>query len=572
MTAAAAPTPTATELADDLIHVLFGINPVYATVVGVHDWDGEVPDVSAAAQQAAAARLRELAAAAGAVDRANLDEADRLTLDVVGTVAADDADTLAAGPVEWQLTDLWVAPAAGMLTYLPVTTLPEPAHAAAYLRRLAGLDRFLGAVADRHLAGVAAGRTPVARLVRAAVAQLDGYLGAPERDPFTRPEPPAGWDGVAGFAADLDEVLADRVRPAFARYRDTLASAVQPHGRDDDRAGLCWLPGGEADYDLAVRTHTTTTRTADDLHRAGLELLDRLAAEYAELGSRVFGESDPAAVRQRLRDDPALRCTSAEQMLAELRDAVARAEAAAPAWFARVPEQGCEVRAVLPADEARSVGAYYAPGSLDGARPGTFWQSTYRPTERHRHWLEFTAFHEAVPGHHFQAALVQGQDEWPLLRRIFGFDGHDEGWALYCERLADEMGLYSGDLARFGMLAGDSWRAARLVVDTGLHAHGWSRARAVEFLRANTPLPPADIEVETDRYIADPGQALAYMTGRLEIQRMRADAERRLGPAFDIRSFHDVVLGSGSLPLVTLAEHVDRWARATAGPPGRAAG
>jgi uncharacterized protein (DUF885 family) len=562
----AAPVPTATALADDLVGVLFDGNPVLATLIGVHDRDGEVADLRAATHQALAARLRELAAVAAGADRDGVSEADRLTLEVVRTLATDHADTLAAGAIEWQITDLWVAPAAAMLAYLPQTTLPEPAHATAYLSRLAGLDGYLAAAADRHRAGVAAGRTPVARLVRAAITRLDGYLGAPDDDPLARPEPPAGWDGAGRFATELEAMLAGTVRPAFRRYRDTLADAIAPHGRDDDRVGLCWLPGGEAEYELAVRTHTTTTRTADDLHRAGLDLLAELAAEWAELGGRVFGESDPAAVRQRLCDDPALRCISAEQMLTDLRAAVARAEAAAPGWFARVPDEPCRVMPVPPAEEARSVGAYYLMASLDGSRPGTFWQNTYQPTQRHRHWLEFTAFHEAVPGHHFQAALVQGQQSLPLLRRGHWFNGHDEGWALYAERLADEMGLYSGDRARFGMLAGDSWRAARLVVDTGLHARGWSRAQAVEFLRANTPLPAADIEVETDRYIADPGQALAYMTGRLEIQRMRADAERRLGPAFDIRMFHDVVLGSGSLPLVTLGGHVDRWVRGTALP------
>jgi uncharacterized protein (DUF885 family) len=173
--------------------------------------------------------------------------------------------------------------------------------------------------------------------------------------------------------------------------------------------------------------------------------------------------------------------------------------------------------------------------------------------------LEFTAHHEVVPGHHFQISLAHEMKAVPLLRRIAEFTAYDEGWALYCERLADEMGLYSSDLDRLGMLTGDSMRAGRLVVDTGMHALGWSRQRAVDFMRTNTPLTAGEIEVEVDRYIADPGQALAYMVGRLEIQRMRAEAERRLGDRFDIRSFHDTVLGSGSLPLPVLADLVGRW-------------
>ena len=555
----AVPVPGPAELADDLVEILFDADPLWASLSGFHDRDARLPDLGDAAERALAGRLRALAAATGEVDRAGLAAGDRLTLDVVRTVATDAADLADTRRPEWQVTDLWQGPAAAILLFVPMSTLPEPVHAEAYLERLAGLGRYLEVAGDRHRAGVAAGRTPVARLVRAAVTQVDGYLAAPGSDPLRRPEPPAGWDGRGRFDRELERVLADVVRPAFRRYAATLADAVEPHGRDDTRVGLCWLPDGEDLYGALVRTHTTTSRTPEELHATGLDLVARLAGEYAELGGRVLGESDPAAVRRRLRDDPALRCTSAEEMLDEARRAVARAEEAAPRWFARLPGQPCLVRPVPAAEEARAPLAYYMPASLDGSRPGTYWQNTREPTGQPRHTLQFTAYHEAVPGHHFQSALAQGMADAPLLRRIVEFDAFDEGWALYCERLADEMGLYTDDLARLGMLSGDSLRAGRLVVDTGMHALGWSRARAVDFLRENTPLPAVDIEVEVDRYIAVPGQALAYMVGRLEIERMRADAERRRGTAFDIRAFHDVVLGAGSLPLPAVAARVTDW-------------
>jgi len=561
-----APSATVSDLADDLLRLLFDADPVRASMSGFHERDAELPDLGDAAERTLAGSLRRLASAAAGVDRASLGAADRLTLDVARTVAADTADVADTRKPEWQVTDLWVGPASSMLVFLPMLRLPEPAHAEAYLDRLAGLDRYLAVVADRHRAGVAAGRTPVARLVRASVQQVDNYLAAPERDPLAQPEPPTGWDGAQRFRSGLDRVLAGTVRPAFRRYRDMLATAVEPHGRDDDRVGLCWLPGGEELYRVLVRAHTTTPRTAEDLHRTGLDLVARLAEEYAELGARVFGSSDPAEVMRRLRDDPDLRCSTAEEMLDEARRAVARAEEAAPRWFGRVPAERCRVEPVPAADAARSPGAFYIAAALDGSRPGTYWQNTHNPAEQQRHLLQFTAYHEAVPGHHFQSALAQGMRDAPLLRRIIEFTAYDEGWALYCERLADEMGLYTDDLARLGMLSGDSMRAGRLVVDTGMHALGWSRAQAVEFLRVNTPLPRYGIEVEVDRYIADPGQALAYMVGRLEILRMRADAERRLGPEFDIGAFHDTVLGTGSLPLTTLANHVHDLLRPTRPP------
>ena len=556
----AAPVPGPAELADRLVEVLFEADPLRASLLGFHDRDAELPDLGDAAERALAGRLRELAAAAGQVDRDRLDPADRTTLDVTRVVAADGADVADTRRPEWLVTDRWDGAAAAMLLFLPMVSLSAPAHADAYVQRLRGLPAYLDAAADRHLAGIEAGRRPVARLVRAAVEQVDNYLAAPDADPLRGVERPAGWDGADRFGRELDDVLADVVRPAFARYRARLVDAVEPWGRSDEHVGLCWLPDGEQLYRTLARTHTTTSRTPEDLHRAGLDLVAGLAEEYAELGDRVFGRSDPAEVMRRLRDDPALRCSSAPEMLEEARRAVARAEQAAPRWFARWPEQPCAVRAVPAHEEARAPVAYYVAASLDGSRPGTYWQNTRDPDGQPRHTLQFTAYHEAVPGHHFQSALVQGMRQAPLLRRIVEFDAFDEGWALYCERLADEMGLYTDDLARCGMLAGDSMRASRLVVDTGMHALGWSRAEAVDFLRTNTPLPPGDIEVEIDRYIAAPGQALAYMVGRLEIQRLRADAERRLGGGFDIRTFHDAVLGAGSLPLSVLADRIDTWA------------
>jgi uncharacterized protein (DUF885 family) len=260
-----------------------------------------------------------------------------------------------------------------------------------------------------------------------------------------------------------------------------------------------------------------------------------------------------------LRTDPALRWRDGDELLEAARAAVARADAAAPAWFGRLPSQGCEVRAV-PDDEAPgAAGAYYTQPAMDGSRPGIYFANTYEATERDRTQCESTAFHEAIPGHHFQTTIAMELADLPMLRRLAPFTAYGEGWGLYCERLAHEMGLYSDDIALLGMLSTDSLRAARLVVDTGMHAKGWSREQAVRYMMEQTPVMPLEIESEIDRYIATPGQALAYMIGRLEIQRIRAEAERALGSAFDIRGFHDTVLGSGALPLSVLAEVVDAW-------------
>ncbi|NUS64223.1 MAG: DUF885 domain-containing protein, partial [Saccharothrix sp.] len=357
---------------------------------------------------------------------------------------------------------------------------------------------------------------------------------------------------------ERERLLAEVVRPAFAAYRDVVAGI---EGRPSDRVGLGRLPGGEAMYAALARVQTTTDRTPAELHQTGLDVMAGLAHEYAELGQRVFGTSDVAEVLERMRTDPALRWSTEDELITAAREAVARAEQAAPRWFGRVPEQQCQVEPVPASDAPGAPIAYYSPPTPDGLRAGTYYANTYRVQERFRYQAEAIAFHEAVPGHHFQITLAQQLTELPMLRRVAHVTAYLEGWGLYTERLADEMGLYSGDVARLGMLAMDSMRAGRLVVDTGLHAHGWSRERAVEYLRENTPLALVEIENEVDRYIAAPGQALAYMVGRLEILRIRAAAEEALGERFDIRDFHDVLLGGGPLPLAVLDEVVSEWVR-----------
>jgi uncharacterized protein (DUF885 family) len=217
------------------------------------------------------------------------------------------------------------------------------------------------------------------------------------------------------------------------------------------------------------------------------------------------------------------------------------------------------VEAIPDAEAPGAPSAYYLPPAMDGTRPGTYRANTHRADERDRYTSESVAFHEAIPGHHLQMAIAQEHTEIPLVRRLAVITAYTEGWGLYAERLADEMGLYSGAVARLGMLADDSLRAARLVVDTGLHSKGWSREVVVEFLAANTALPRVEIESETDRYIADPAQALAYMVGRMHINRLRDDAQRALGSRFDITAFHDTLLENGALPLDVLESVVREW-------------
>ena len=545
------------DLADEYFRVLMDASPFDATMFGVPGWDAEVPDLSEDGDAETDGRLAGLERRLAALDPAGLGPQDRITLAMLGRGIADRRDELAA---RWP--ELTVSAAAGgiqtaVLGLVPKVTLATPEQAAAYLERCARLAGCLDQAGDRLRAGLAAGRTPPALGVRAAVRQLDGYLAGPiAGDPLLTPPPPEGMD-AARFRDRLAEVVAGSVRPAMARYRDLLATQVAERARPDDRCGLVHVPGGEAVYRAAVAHHTTTDRDPDELHRLGLDLVAGLAEEYRALGERVLGSGDMDQVLARLRHDPALRFTSADEILQSGRDALERAVAALPAIVGRAPSAPCRVDEMSPYEAEDAVLGYYQPPAADGSRPAVHWLNTSEPGTRTRYEYEALAFHESVPGHHLQFALAQELEELPRFRRFGYVTAFSEGWALYTERLADELGLYSGDLERFGMLSFDSWRACRLVVDTGLHQRGWSRDQAIGYMLANSALTRTNVENEVDRYVAWPGQALAYIVGRMELVRLRERAQTRLGDRFGLPAFHDLVLGTGGVPLSVLAEVVD---------------
>ena len=541
-------------LADELVDVMFTADPLDATLYGVPGYDDRLPDLSEEGEAAINARAAGIAARAAAIDPSTLDDEDAVTLAVIEQQARTRLESSETRFVEYTITGLFISPAPALLSALPLVPLPDDDRAAAYLARLTAIPGYLETLAERHRAGVAAGRLPVRRLVESAITLLDRYLAAPDTDPLLRSE-----IENSTVAAEREQVVAELVRPAFAGYRDVLAEEILEHGRPDEKPGACWLPGGADIYQRLTRMHTTTDRTPEELHQTGLDIIAALREEFAEIGSRVFGVTDRQEIFRRMSTDPALRWNDGDELLAAAMRAVERAEAETPRWFGRLPTQSCKVEPVPAAEAPSAPTAYYMIPAMDGSRPGIYFANTYQAEQRDRFTSEVIAFHEAVPGHHFQLSVAQELTHLPLVRRVFPVAVYAEGWGLYTERLADEMGLYSSDLDRLGMLAMDSLRAGRLVVDTGLHAKGWSRQQAVDYLRHNTPLSDLEIGNEVDRYIGFIGQALSYMVGRLEIQRLRRNAEQRLGSDFDIRAFHDVLLGSGSLALNVLDGVVTNW-------------
>jgi uncharacterized protein (DUF885 family) len=445
-------------------------------------------------------------------------------------------------------SDGWQGFSALLAAVQPVGS-PERRRAAA--ERLAALVSY----ADREIAnlreGVRSGYTASRANVERAVAELDALLAtAPERWPHLSP---ADRDPAPGFRAELEQTLRERLLPATRRYREYVAGEYLAHAHAAPGVGA--LPGGAACYRAAIRSGTTLTRGPDELHALGEARLRAIRVEMQAIAARSFGTSDVTALLARLGSDPAYGFRSGEELVARARSAVERAERAMPRVVTRVPQARVEVKE-LPEAQARSGGpARYSPGPGGGI----YWVNAWDPPHKPRFDAETTAFHETWPGHHLQIASALAATDRPAASRYLFCNAYMEGWALYAERLADELGLFSSDEDRLGLLASEAFRAARLVVDTGIHALGWSREQAIETLIGATGWPREVLAAEVDRYDASPGQALGYMVGALEIRRLRQDAAQALGGRFEMRAFHDLVLSDPNVSLAMLGEKVARW-------------
>jgi uncharacterized protein (DUF885 family) len=362
------------------------------------------------------------------------------------------------------------------------------------------------------------------------------------------------------YRAELRAAVA-AISPALGRYRDLLRAEIAPHARGDDDSGLDTVPDGAACYAARIRAHTTLPLDPREVHELGMQEIARSDAELAALGKAALGTDSLAATIRALRNDKELYFATAEQIVAEARQTLSDAEAAMPRFFRRLPKTGCVVIEMPPHEAPFSTIAYYRPPHPDGSKPGEYVVNTYRPETRPRFEARVLGVHESIPGHHLQIAIAQELGDVPAFRRHGGVDAFVEGWGLYTERLAEEMGLYRDARDRLGMVSFDAWRAGRLVVDTGIHALGWSRELAKKFLLEHTALSRLNVDNEVDRYISTPAQALAYKIGQREILALRNQAETALGASFSLPAFHDCVLGAGALPLPLLRARVEGWIR-----------
>ncbi|CAN5811872.1 DUF885 family protein [soil metagenome] len=538
--------------------------PDAATFLGWPEGGDRLPDLSLAAVERRRAEAGEPLRVLATIDAEALDGEDRLSHDVFATLqrsvadsAAFPGDLLAVTQLEGPQNDLGL-----LLGAMPTA---GAGHRHDLLARLRAVPELIDQTIELLAEGRRRGITPPRVTLRDVPAQLEAHLGddpgaSPLLAPFVHLPSSVPADDATELRREAEAVLTGEVTPAFARLHTELVDSYLPSARET--TALSALPEGRDWYDHLVRHHTTTDLSAEEIHQLGVAEVARIGAEMDRVRASTDYAGPPEGFADHLRSDPRFFFQSEVALLAAYRDIAKRIDPEVVRLFGRLPRLPFGVVPV-PAEMAPSAPvAFYLEGSLALARPGRFFANTSDLPSRPSWNMESLCLHEAVPGHHFQITLAQELDKLPEFRRRGLFTAYVEGWGLYCESLGEELGLYTDAYQRFGALDAEMLRAMRLVVDTGMHALGWSRERAIAYLSEHSVTPDHDSVGEVDRYLVLPGQALAYKVGERKLTDLRARATARLGAAFDIRAFHDELLAHGSLPLDVLERLIGEWMEA----------
>jgi len=535
-------------------------SPENASYQGDHRFDDRWSDMGPEAIARREAADRDALAALKRIDRAALSPADQLNYD---TFAWLQERSVARQKFREYLQPVGhqggVQTADGIAEVLPFASVQDYRN---WIARLHALPRLLEQTTALMKTGVEAGSMPPKVLMQRVPAQIQAQLvDDPAASPFYKPflKMPGSIPAAEQEAlrAQAREAIAAQVVPAYREFGRFFDQDYLPHARDSIAATD--LPDGKAYYDFLASWYTTTDLTAEQIHGIGLKEVARIRAEMEKIRAEVGFKGDLHAFFQYLRTDPKFFYRTPAELLEAYQALAKRVDPELVKVFRTIPRLPYGVRPIPDNIAPDTTTAYYQPGAVDGSRAGFYYVNLYRPEVRPKWEMLPLTLHESVPGHHFQFARGAELPDLPLFRRTAYFVAYGEGWGLYAERLGYDMGLYDDPYDRMGQLAYDMWRAVRLVVDTGMHAKGWSRQQAIDFFMDNSPKTEQDVVNEIDRYIAWPGQALAYKIGQLKISELREEARRELGPKFDVRDFHDAVLETGSVPLETLETHIRAW-------------
>jgi uncharacterized protein (DUF885 family) len=536
------------------------VNPLQATYVGDHRYDDRWPDLSAEAMARNHALDRAVLSTLAAIDPASLTEADRLNRDLFRRMVQGSVDSY-----KWGVQDMPINQRGGVQSVSELAELIDFSTARDYENWIARLEG-IGTYVDQNIAlmreGVRRGLVQPKVIMQRIPDQIaKQVVSDPEASPFYGPfrKMPASMPAAEQekFRAAGRAAITQSVIPAYRRLQDYFVKDYLP--ACSDSVGVWALPGGDAWYQNRIAWFTTTNLTADQVHEIGLKEVARIRGEMQKVIQQVGFKGTFAEFLHYLRTDSRFHYTDAEQLQQAYMVMAKRIDPLLPQYFGKLPRLTYGVRPIPDESAPDTTAAYYQPGALDGRRAGYYYVNLYKPEERPTYEIPVLSMHESVPGHHLQIALAQELGNLPMFRRDFEATAFVEGWALYSESLGQDMGLYADPYDKFGQLTYEMWRAVRLVVDTGIHHKHWTREQAIQFFKENAAKTELDIVNEVDRYIAWPGQALAYKIGELKIKELRGRAEAALGPGFDMRAFHDVVLGSGAIPLDVLEGNVQRW-------------
>ena len=535
-------------------------NPLFATMTGDHRYDGRLPNVSESDFARRLEKMREFQQRGRVIDRAALTSAERLNYDILARLLENEIRE-----IEFRAYRMPLSKTGGFHTefpelhvFMPLDTLQDYQN---YVARLDAFSRYVAENIEVMRAGLDGGQIPPRTTLGGVADTLRPHIveTSPQSQLFKPFEQfPKTIDGTeqrqlteAGSAAIMGSVV-----PGYQALLKFVEGEYLPASRGDIAAAS--LPNGREFYAHRIRYFCSLDLSPEEIHTTGLSEVERIRAEMQDILRKTKFEGDMRAFIEFLRTDPRFYAETPDALLKETAYILKRIDGELPRLFKTLPRMPYGIRAIPDFAAPGNTTAYYFPSSGDGMRAGVYYVNTFDLKSRPFYEIEALSLHEAVPGHHLQIALQQELD-LPKFRRFGGFTSFVEGWALYAERLGLEIGFYQDPYSDFGRLSYEMWRACRLVVDTGMHALGWTRQRAIDFMAENTSSTLLNITNEIDRYIAWPGQALAYKIGERKIRELRAGAEQALGPRFNLREFHDVVLGSGAVPLDVLENMVAEW-------------
>lgn len=550
------------QLSDDFFQNSLASSPTSAIMRGYKEYFDQIEDLSEETFDKEEQLVNRFISRLEKIDPNTLSHREKITHGMLEFALSSNKDALL--DKNWEFGAGVSGFTGYLIDYNQRLFIPDVESADLFLKRLELYDRLFTQIAQVQKEGLLNNRVATKRNLLRTIDQLENYLNTPlEKDTLllVNFSTDVGELEISNWKEKAKKIIETNVRPAVLAYLDQLKEEHLPKGRTDEKSGILWIEGGEETYLRALRRYTGhKDTTVKEVHNIGISEIERLKTEFFEIGKNVFSDANsPEEVIYKMQTEPAMRYESKEQMLQIAEDTIERSYKPLNKWFTVFPKSPCKVLPAPPESEQHAPPAYYVAPLPDGSRDGTYFLNTYKPETKSIFEAESVAFHEAIPGHHLDRTIAVELQDVPDFQRYVASTAFVEGWGLYAEQLANEMGLYSNDVQQLGRLGNDAWRGCRLVLDTGMHGMGWSREKAIEFFRANSPIEEINANIETDRYIAWPGQACSYKMGQLKIEELRRKAENELGKNFDIRYFHDEVLCDGGITLPILENKINEF-------------